>query len=438
MLGWTGAFITLSYLVTQYTLVKAFYRHKTDCILLQTDAYLEARIHESTTELKLANQKLADALRRAEEANICKTRFLTDAGHDILQPLNAARLYCSALAGKLTEPHQKELAASLDSSLEAVESIFQALLDIARLDAGALQPVISVFPLDTVLQQVAGDFLPTALEKGLELKLVNSTAIVETDRDLLRRLLQNLVSNAVKYCRSGKVLVGVRHRGNMLEVQVIDTGIGIPKSKLNIIFREFSRLSEGMNESDGLGLGLSIVERIAKTLGMQIEVTSSPGRGSVFSIRMPVSQLTVPTRINALPVIDCNSVLDGLSILCIDDDKRSLSAMQELLQSWGCIVNTLSDGHALTRFCQIHTEPPDVILADYDLGEETGRDLIACMRDHYAHSIRAALVTAERSSQLRNRATADDISIVNKPVRPAVLRAFLLHSPQARQANQYG
>ncbi|MBA8877172.1 PAS domain-containing hybrid sensor histidine kinase/response regulator [Phyllobacterium myrsinacearum] len=408
---------------------------ETDRMLRQTNEYLDTRVRERTAELTLANQELAKAQRRAEDANISKTRFLTDAGHDILQPLNAARLYSSALSGHLSETHQKELAVSLDSSLEAVESIFNALLDISRLDAGALQPVISTFSLNTVLQQVVRDFLPASLEKGLELKLVDSSVVVETDRNLLRRLLQNLVSNAVKYCRSGKILVGVRHQGNMLEVQILDTGIGIPQSELNVVFREFSRLSEGMNESDGLGLGLSIVERIAKTLGMQIGVTSNVGKGSVFSVRMPVSQLPTLTHVNGVPSIGDSSVADGLSVLCIDDDKRSLSAMKELLQSWGCTVDALSQGKALRRLCQNRTEPPDLILADYNLGDETGLDLIAYVRDHYDCSIRAALVTAERSSQLRNRAAADDVSVINKPVRPAILRAVLSHS-QAGESNE--
>ncbi|TDQ31672.1 phospho-acceptor domain-containing protein [Phyllobacterium brassicacearum] len=184
-----------------------------DNLLRQTNESLELRVRDRTTELTLANQQLAKAQRRAEDANIGKTRFLADAGRDILQPLNAARLYSSSLMERLGNSREKELASNVDSSLAAVEAIISALLDISRLDTGALKPVISVFRLDTVLQQIAGDFSPMAQEKGLELSVVKSSAVVMTDRNLLRRLVQNLVSNAIKYCRSGKVLVGIRRRG---------------------------------------------------------------------------------------------------------------------------------------------------------------------------------------------------------------------------------
>ncbi|SDP56113.1 hybrid sensor histidine kinase/response regulator [Phyllobacterium sp. OV277] len=438
MVGWTGALVALLYLLAHYVRTKTIDRHADSensrdrplihaLSLRQTNAHLDARVRERTAELTHANEELAKAQRRAEEANNSKTRLLVDAGHDILQPLSAARLYASALTEQLGDSHQRALAASLDSSLEAVESIFNTLLDISRLDAGAVKPVVSVFALNTLLEQVIGDFLPAAGQKGLELKLVASSAIVATDRNLLRRLLQNLVSNAVKYCKSGKILVGVRRRGQMLEVQVLDTGIGIARSKLNIIFREFSRLSEGMMESEGLGLGLSIVERIAKTLDMSIEVHSNLGKGSVFSVRMPVSETKASALVKEMPALRHSRPLDGLAILYIDDDERSLSAMKALLQSWGCKVDVLNHSGALSSFCQNHTSAPDVILTDYNLGEATGIDLVEYARNHYDCQIKAALVTAERSNQLRHHAMSTDVSIINKPVKPAALRALLSH-----------
>lgn len=400
---------------------------ETDRILRQTNERLDARVRERTRELTLANLELAKAQRRAEEANISKTRFLTDAGHDILQPLNAARLYASALTEQLAKPQLKDLATNLNSSLEAVESIFNALLDISRLDAGALRPEISTVPLNTILLQVFRDFLPLAEEKKLRFKLVESSVVVATDAHLLRRLLQNLVSNAIKYCKSGKILMGARRRGDMIEVQILDTGIGIPKSELKIIFREFSRLSEGMRESDGLGLGLSIVERIATLLGMSIGVSSRIGKGSVFSVRMPVSSAAVLPTIKHPAAWEPNSALDGLTVLCIDDDERSLAGMKELLQTWSCVVEVLTNGKGLEALCQSHKEPPDVILADYNLEDENGIDLIGYLRGQYGCPIQAALVTADRSSQLRDRAAAADIALINKPVRPAVLRSLLSH-----------
>lgn len=401
-----------------------------DNLLRQTNESLELRVRDRTTELTLANEQLATERRRAEEANLGKTRFLADAGHDILQPLNAARLYSSSLMERLGSSREKDLVHNVDSSLEAVEAIINALLDISRLDTGALKPVTSVFRLDALLQQIARDFSPIAREKGLELRVVTSSMVVASDRNLLRRLVQNLVSNAIKYSPSGKVLVGARRRGQLVELQVLDTGIGIPDGKLQYIFHEFARLSEGMKESDGLGLGLSIVERIAKILDFRVTVRSVLGKGSVFSAIMPVSK--VPSEpATEEQVRGTYGVLVGLPVLCIDDNEQSLAGMRELLTNWGCNIVSINSGAALRAYCLEGRPIPDVILADYNLGNETGLDLIRFARRHFGHQIHAALVTADRSERLRQRAAVDGTPIVNKPVRPAILRALLSHFRQA-------
>ncbi|CAN7615015.1 PAS domain-containing hybrid sensor histidine kinase/response regulator [Phyllobacterium sp. LjRoot231] len=403
-----------------------------DNLLRQTNESLELRVRDRTAELTHANQLLAKAQRRAEEANTGKTRFLADAGHDILQPLNAAHLYSSSLMEQLGNSREKELASNVDSSLEAVESIISALLDISRLDTGALKPVVSVFRLDALLQQIARDFSPMAREKGLDLRVVANSAVVATDRNLLRRLIQNLVSNAIKYSRSGKILVGVRRRSESIELQIFDTGIGIAPNKLEYIFREFSRLSEGMKESDGLGLGLSIVERVAKILDLSVMVQSRVGKGSVFSVNMATSNMLVLSAIEAQQTARPFSPLTGLVVLCIDDNERSLAGMQELLTTWGCNVLPFRSGKALRSYClENHTAVPAVILADYNLDEENGLDLIQYTREHLERHIKAALITADRSDRVRERAALEDISIVNKLVRPAILRALLSHFSQA-------
>lgn len=415
-------------LVTTFTDVTSVVN--ADRLLRQTNESLELRVRDRTKELTRANQQLANAQRSAEEANIGKTRFLADAGHDILQPLNAARLYASSLMERLGNSSEKELVNNVDTSLEAVESIINALLDISRLDTGALKPVISVFCLDTLLQQIARDFSPAAREKGLKLRVVSSSAVVVTDRNLLRRLIQNLVSNAIKYSRSGSVLVGVRRQGATVKFQVFDTGIGIPTSKLEYIFREFARLSDGMRESDGLGLGLSIVERIAKVLDLAIVVQSTVGMGSVFSVTLPASKLPSPPANQELMMLRPPGALTGLLVLCIDDNAQSLASMRELLTTWGCNVLSMNGGNALRAYCLEHGAAPDVVLADYNLEEENGLELVRFVREHFAREIPAALITADRSDPLRERATAQDVSIINKPVRPAVLRALLSHFRQ--------
>jgi signal transduction histidine kinase/Na+/proline symporter len=396
-------------------------------LLLKTNESLEQHVRDRTAELTLANQQLAKAQKRAEESNSEKTRFLADAGHDILQPLNAARLYSSALVERLGSMRERELVQNVNSSLEAVESIISALLDISRLDTGALKPVVSVFRLDSLLQQIVSDFSHIAQEKGLELRIVTSSAIVSTDRNLLRRLVQNLVSNAIKYSRSGRVLIGVRKRGERIQLNVCDTGIGIAQSKLVYIFREFSRLSEGMKESDGLGLGLSIVQRIGKILDLDIHVHSTPGKGSIFSVTMPVSNaLALSTSQTAVPLNSTNS-LAGMRIFCVDDNLDSLSGLEELLDAWGCTTIAHGTGQAVRDFCLENDFTIDAILADYNLENETGLDVIQFLRDHCNRSISAALITADRSDEMQKRAAAMGVPLINKPVRPAILRALLSH-----------
>ncbi|EJN05392.1 PAS-domain containing protein [Phyllobacterium sp. YR531] len=415
-------------LVTTFTDISEIVN--TDELLRQTNESLEQRVRDRTAELTLANQQLAKAQKRAEEANIEKTRFLADAGHDILQPLNAARLYSSALIERLGDMRESDLVQNIDSSLEAVESIISALLDISQLDTGALKPVISVFRLDALLQQIGRDFSPVAHEKGLELRIVATSAIVTTDRNLLRRLIQNLVSNAIKYSRSGRILVGVRKQGEFVQLKVCDTGIGIAPSKLDYIFREFARLAEGMKESDGLGLGLSIVERIGKILDLDIVVSSVVGKGSVFSVTIPLSNALALSSSPTIPVMQPAGSLSGMRILCVDDNTESLAGLEQLLSAWGCTVFPFQNGNDVREFCLQGQSAPDAILADYNLAEENGLDLIQLFRSHYDRDVHAALITAERSNDVQQQANTLGISLINKPVRPAILRALLSHFRQ--------
>src|SRR5580704_951269 len=239
---------------------------------------LERRVRERTQELERLNAELARAKATAEDANISKTRFLAAASHDILQPLNAARLYVTSLVERQGSGEEARLVGNIDASLEAIEEILGALLDISRLDAGAMKPEISSFRIDELLRQLDVEFAPQAREKGLALTFMPCSLTIRSDRRLLRRLLQNLVSNAVKYTQRGRVLVGCRRRGGRLRIDVYDTGVGIPQSKRRTIFREFQRLEHGAKIARGLGLGLSIVERIARVLDHKVDLQSTLGR----------------------------------------------------------------------------------------------------------------------------------------------------------------
>jgi Na+/proline symporter/signal transduction histidine kinase/ActR/RegA family two-component response regulator len=396
-----------------------------DIALKRANESLEQRVRTRTVELTRVNEELAQAQMLAEEANLGKTRFLAGAGHDILQPLNAARLYCASLIERAGKGATGEAARNIESSLESVETILGAVLDISRLDAGAMKPVETVFRLDGLLRQVATDFQPMAREKRLELVIVPSSLTVETDRNLLRRLIQNLVSNAIKYTRKGRVLVGVRRRGDLAEIQVFDTGIGIPIDKLNSVFGEFTRLDEGAREAQGLGLGLSIVDRIARVLRLEIQIDSGRGKGTRFSVILPVSAASESTPLKeAKPRPAASAALGGLSVLCIDNDARILEGMRLLLEGWGCHVETATGSDGILR-SSWRPGQIDLILADYHLDGETGLDLIRKLRGRWGERTPAILVTADRSNEVRAAADAIEVPVINKPVKPAALRSLM-------------
>jgi signal transduction histidine kinase/CheY-like chemotaxis protein len=407
-------------IVATYADVSA--RVESDLALKRANESLEQRVQRRTAELMRVNEELAQAQMLAEEANLGKTRFLAAAGHDILQPLNAARLYCASLIEKARKGDQRDAAANIESSLESVETILGAVLDISRLDAGAMKPAETVFRLDGLLRQIGTDFQPLAAEKQLELIIVPSSLAVRTDRNLFRRLIQNLVSNAIKYTRRGRILVGVRRRGELAEIQVFDTGIGIPADKLSTVFREFTRLEEGAREAEGLGLGLSIVDRIARVLRLELQVDSGRGKGSRFSVILPVTEAEEPAQPERarLP-LQPGAALAGVSVLCIDNDARILEGMRLLLEGWGCSVATQPN----SRSAEVARLRPDIILADYHLDGENGLDAIRRLRGLYGPVTPAVLITADRSNEVRQAAEQLDVPVINKPLKPAQLRSMM-------------
>jgi Na+/proline symporter/signal transduction histidine kinase/CheY-like chemotaxis protein len=401
-------------------------RVEADLALKRVNETLEQRVATRTAELVEVNEELAQAQMIAEEANLGKTRFLAAAGHDILQPLNAARLYCASLMETAAEDNRFGAISSIESSLESVETILGAVLDISRLDTGAMKPTISVFRLDGLLRQVKTDFQPLADEKRLELRIVPSSVSIATDRNLFRRLVQNLVSNAIKYTRSGRVLVGVRRRGELIELQVLDTGIGIAGDKLNTVFREFTRLEEGAREAQGLGLGLSIVDRIARVLRLEIRIESHSNKGTKFSVIAPRARLAAveATAETSKPIARSVTMLTGMSVLCIDNDARILDGMRLLLEGWGCFVETQPGSRQhIDQKRKAHR--PDIVLADYHLDNETGLEAVQRLRRFHGSDLPAVLITADRSGEVRAAAEKLDIPVINKPVKPAALRAVL-------------
>ena len=386
---------------------------------------LERRVRERTEELTRLNAALARAKAEADEANISKTRFVAAASHDILQPLNAARLYVTSLIERQGGGDTARLVENLDASLEAVEEILSALLDISRLDSGALKPEIASFRIDEILRQLEVEFAPLARAKGLELVFVGCSLAVRSDRRLLRRLLQNLISNAIKYTPKGRVLVGCRRNAKRLSINVYDTGVGIPQSKKKAIFKEFHRLEQGARIARGLGLGLSIVERIARVLHHDVDLTSIPGRGSHFCVEVPLAPALPGEARGREPRRADGGQLAGMVVLCIDNDPQILDGMETLLGGWGCTVFKAADLKSAVSALGEAKTMPQGLLVDYHLDEGNGIEAIVQLRWRFGRDLPAILITADRSPHVREEARARKIQVLNKPVRPAALRALL-------------
>jgi len=393
--------------------------------LERANATLERRVRERTQELEHLNTELLHAKAAADDANISKTRFLAAASHDILQPLNAARLYVTSLVERQSGGEEARLVSNVDASLEAIEEILGVLLDISRLDAGAMKAEIVTFRIDDLMRQLAVEFLPLAREKSLALTFVPCSLTVRSDRRLLRRLLQNLVSNAIKYTPKGRVLVGCRRRGDQLRIDVYDTGLGIPQEQTGEIFKEFHRLDQGAKVARGLGLGLSIVERIARVLNHKVAITSVVGRGSHFSLHVPqgaalpnAMQLHEPRRAEI-------QQLGGMAIVCVDNEANILDGMEALLSGWGCAVFKAPDLKSAIATLRAAATVPTGLLVDYHLDDGNGIDAINALRRIYGPALPAILITADRGLHVREDARAHDIPVLHKPIKPAALRALI-------------
>ncbi|MFZ1103163.1 MAG: PAS domain-containing hybrid sensor histidine kinase/response regulator [Hyphomicrobiaceae bacterium] len=392
--------------------------------LARVNETLERRVQERTAELTEVNKALAIAKRKADEANLDKTRFLAAASHDVLQPLNAARLYATSLVERHVAGPDAKLARNIDASLEAVEEILNVLIEISRLDAGGFEPDITVFSLNDVLERLEVEFQPLAREKRLDLRIVQTSLWVASDRRLLRRLLQNLLSNAIKYTASGRVLLGVRSRGAKLRIEVHDTGPGIPSSKRSIIFREFQRLEETAQSVRGLGLGLAIVERIGKVLDHPIDLQSTPGRGSMFAVKLPRAEprQTAEPSVAATPV---GARLAGLRVLAIDNEPDVLNALCVLLEGWGCTVRAAVNRAEAVACLRAAGAEPDVILADYHLDGTTGLEAVRSLRAVLKTEPPVVVITADHSAEVQRAVRAQGYALLRKPLKAAALRALM-------------
>ena len=407
--------------------------------LFQTAIALENRVRTRTDELhstlrrlEQTNVDLNAAKESAELANLSKTRFLAAASHDVLQPLNAAHLSVSALAEIQTGEEGKKLIRQIERSLETMEDLLRTLLDISKLDAGVVRPEIGDVALEPLFASLRSDFQPLADLAGLKLKFRLTAGSARSDRTLLRRILQNIISNALRYTRSGGVLVGTRHHGDIIRIDIADTGRGIPEDQRDAVFEEFNRGTIAADASlagGGLGLGLAIVRRIAGALGHPVTFSSRVGRGTIFHIDVPVGRgqahESEPGGETERPR---GYGLFGTKVLLIENDADARQAMTSLLERWQCAVRSAIATDDALDLLGDTAWIPDVVIADQHLdGGDLGSHTIAEVRDYLGRIVPALIVTADPSDAVVKAARMAGIELMRKPLKPAQLRALLAH-----------
>ncbi|MHA7971704.1 hybrid sensor histidine kinase/response regulator [Rhizobium sp. CAU 1783] len=410
-------------------------------------ALLERRVQERTAELTEVNRllqihaveqaKIEGDLRLAKEAaeaaHTSKTRFLAAASHDLLQPINAAKLYLSMLTETVEQPGAREVVSRLNRSFTSIETLLQALLDISRLDSAGAEFNVTSFSLGSLLQGIAEDLAPLAAEKGIDLTIVPSTRWVTSDQRYLMRSVQNLVVNAIQYTERGRVLVGCRLAGNRLRIEVWDTGIGISEKDQARVFKEFTRAGGG--KGTGMGLGLSIVERACRHLDHPVRLVSRPGHGSMFSIEVP---LAVPGPDSAFENPAVEAMPEGnldLIVLIVENDADELHAMTQKLESWGAsVLAAASTAEAVALMQEIGT-PPDILLADYQLDEDdNGIETIRTLRALAGVEIPAVIISANRQREFLRLGNEMSFAVLTKPVQLVRLRALIDWKTRSRVA----
>ncbi|PNG35818.1 hybrid sensor histidine kinase/response regulator [Pseudomonas protegens] len=407
--------------------------------LEQLNDQLEQRVAARTDELLEANRNLQQQIARreriecdlrdardaAEAANRSKDKYLAAASHDLLQPLNAARLLISTLRERHLPAAEQLLVERTHQALEGAEDLLTDLLDISKLDQAAVKPDLAVYRLDEMLAPLVSEFQSVAEAAGLELRVRFGDFALFTDLRLMTRILRNFLSNACRYTERGSILLAARRRGDQLRLEVWDTGRGIAADRLESIFLEFNQLDVGRAaDRKGVGLGLAIVERIAKILGYRVQVESRPGRGSRFSIQVPLAaRVPLPISLQA-PQPGTGNPLPGRRLLVLDNELSILESMAALLGQWGCEVLTATDQAAALAVLQ--GRAPELILADFHLDHGvTGCEVVQQLREHFQQPLPAVIITADRSDQCRRALQQLGAPLLNKPVKPGKLRAVL-------------
>ncbi|WP_374339286.1 hybrid sensor histidine kinase/response regulator [Methyloversatilis sp.] len=376
--------------------------------------------------LESQNVELLRAKDRADQASRAKSQFFAAASHDLRQPLHAMGLFAAALSAKAHEPEVANLVTSISSSVEALEGLFNELLDISKIDAGKVRPEVTDVSVGALFDRLRMDFEPEAFDRGLAFRIRSRAAWVRSDPVLLERILRNLISNAMRYTMSGGVLVSTRMRGGRLRFEVWDTGMGIAPDDQSRIFEEFVQLANAERDRrKGLGLGLSIVQRLAALLSHPVGLSSRPGRGTVFRIDVPMGRAPV-IRASAVRTEHSHADLGGRCILVIDDEASIVNGMAALLGSWGARTLIASKRQEAMERASEHGSPPDLIIADYQLRDgEVGPEVVADVRRLFGRDIPAILVTGSATPERLEEAKDMGHHLLLKPVMPAKLRTLI-------------
>jgi signal transduction histidine kinase len=383
--------------------------------------HMASQLQGSYTTLE---RKVEERTHQLQAANLSKSRFIAAASHDLRQPLHALNLFVAQLRAEKNQTERDRLAGRIDAAVGNMNELFNALLDISKLDAGALTANVSDFPIISILNHIESTFAAAAREKGLHFRMVPSSLWVRSDAILLERILLNLVSNAVRYTSAGGIVVGCRRAGDRLRIEVYDSGIGIPKDQQRDIFSEFYQVETiGRRQRDGLGLGLAIVDRLCALLDHPIGVSSAPGKGSRFYVSVPMAATRIVAPDPPKESVTADPLRDKL-VVVIDDDALVLEGTGGLLKSWGCrVVTAGSDQDALTS---LNSSKPDLIISDFRLKDgRTGIEAIAHLRNSFQTNIPAFLISGDILPERLFEAKASGHQLLHKPVSPMTLRTVM-------------
>jgi signal transduction histidine kinase/CheY-like chemotaxis protein len=401
-------------------------RKRSGDIYTQSDVIAMTRLADraGVALLSLRNDELRLASRAERDANEAKSRFLAVASHDLRQPLHALSLFVGTLAQRTVGSEEQALVGRIERSTAELEELLNSVLELSKLEVGVIEPRVEDFSLAPVFAALDDELASQAATRGLKLRVAATGAVVRSDRVLLARMLRNLAINAIRYTERGGVLIGARSRGDCVELQVWDTGPGFTAEARTRLFSEFER---GETREEGHGLGLSIVERIARTLDHPLRLRSEPGRGSVLSLSVPRGRPTLRSRGDR----SSDDPLPGCNVLVIDDDPAIREAMQVLLESWGAKVSVAA---ARISEAELREIDPDLILIDYSLGSITGLDLLPQLRASLGRSVPAVVITGETDPDVERRLDASGERWLTKPVAPQRLRDQLALSLSPRAA----